>query len=341
MDVSFLTPQGAALVLAVVAPFAALIWVERRAQRIRASLGLPEPPLHAGLPGAILICTFVGLLSLAAAQPVLATKRTQAVRTDAEAFFVFDISRSMLAASGPDEPTRLERAKRIGKDLRRRLSDVPVGIASLTDRVLPHLFPTSDQATFAATVDRSVDVEHPPPSGFDIRATTLGALATVTTTGFFSRPAQRRLLVVFTDGETRPVVPPRFAAALRRPPGIKLLFVQLWGANERIYATGLPDPGYLPDPTSTRTIEALASASGGRVFSEHELDGAASAARSFVGGPGTSTAVAERGRRALAPWIVGLAFVPLSLLLWRRNGPLRSSPTHFPTWPGLRPTRQT
>jgi hypothetical protein len=321
MDVSFLTPQGAALGLLVVVPLVALIRVERRAQRIRSSLALPEPRLRTRLPEAILTCVLVGLLALAAAQPVLATKRTQAVRTDAEAFFVFDISRSMLAGASRGKPTRLERSKTLAKELRRRLGDVPVGIASLTDRVLPHLFPTPDQATFAATVDRSVDVEHPPPSGFDIRATTLGALATVTTTGFFSPPAQRRVLVVFTDGETRPVAPPRFAAALRRPPGIKLFFVQVWDANERIYTTGLPDPGYLPDPTSGTTIRELASAAGGRVFSEHELPRVVDAARSYVGEPGVSTTIQQRGRRPLAPWAVALALVPLGLLLMRQNGP--------------------
>jgi hypothetical protein len=337
MDVSFLTPQGAALGLAVVVPLSGLLWVERRARRIRASLGVREPRLRTRLPETALLCTLVALLALAAAQPVLATQRTQAVRTDAEASFGFDISRSMLAAHGRAEPTRLERAKSLGLELRRRLSDVPVGIASFTDRVLPHLFPTSDQATFAATLARAVDVEHPPPAGYDVRATTLGALATVASTGFFSAPARRRLLVVFTDGETRPVFPARFAAALRRPPGIKLLFVQTWGADERIYTTGLPDPGYLPDPTSTRTITALAAASGGRVFSEGELDRAARAARTYVGGPGTSTADVVRGRRALAPYVLGLAFLPLSLLLWRRNGPSpRRARTGRPG-PGRRP----
>lgn len=319
MDVSFLTPQGAALGLLVVVPLAAFFSVERRAQRICSALRVPEPRRLTKLPEALLICALVGLLALAAAQPVVATTQTRALRTDAEAFFVFDISRSMLAAAGPGKPTRLARAKSLSKDLRPRLNDVPVGIASLTDRVLPHLFPTSDQATFAATVDRSIAVEHPPPSGFDIRATALGALAAVTTTGFFSPPAKRRLLVVFTDGETRPVVSPRFAAALRRPPGVKIVFVQVWGADERIYATGLPDPGYLPDPTSTTTIRELASAAGGSVFSENDPKSPLRAARSYIGGPSVTTSLEQRGRRPLALWALVFAFVPLSLLLARNN----------------------
>ena len=38
-----------------------------------------------------------------------------------------------------------------------------VGIASLTDRVLPHLFPSTDVDVFEATIERSMAIERPPP----------------------------------------------------------------------------------------------------------------------------------------------------------------------------------
>ena len=73
------------------------------------------------------------------------------VRTDAEAFVVLDVSRSMLAQSSLTRPQRIERAKAAAIELRRGLPDVRVGVASLTDRVLPHLFPSADEKVFEAT----------------------------------------------------------------------------------------------------------------------------------------------------------------------------------------------
>jgi hypothetical protein len=256
MGISFLSPLGALLTLGAVLPLAAFALLERRARSVRASLGVAEPPPRARLPVVLAIVGLAALVGLAATQPVLDRAEAAYARTDAEAFFVLDTSRSMLASHGRNEPTRIERAKRLAAALRRRLADVPVGIASLTDRTLPHLFPTTDQALFAATLERAVGVERPPPTGYDVRATTLGALATVATTGFFSRSAPHRLLVVFTDGETRPVFPATLAAALRRPPAIKTIFVHVWGGqDERIYSTGLPDPGYQPDePLDDRAV---------------------------------------------------------------------------------------
>ena len=61
-----------------------------------------------------------------------------------EVVVVLDTSRSMLASASPGAPTRFERAVGFGAALRSRVGDVPFGLASFTDRVLPHLFPTLD-----------------------------------------------------------------------------------------------------------------------------------------------------------------------------------------------------
>jgi hypothetical protein len=62
----------------------------------------------------------------------------------------------MLASEGRGEPTRYERARAGATELQRGLGDIPVGLASFTDRVLPHLFPTVDERVFRDTAVNSI-----------------------------------------------------------------------------------------------------------------------------------------------------------------------------------------
>ena len=127
-----------------------------------------------------------GLLGMAAAQPVVETTRRAPERTDAQAFVVVDVSRSMLAAGGPGAPTRFERARDIALELRESAPEVPFGVASITDRVLPHLFPTTDAALYASTLRRALDVEQPPPGAFYLtHATNLNSLRALPEKGYF------------------------------------------------------------------------------------------------------------------------------------------------------------
>jgi len=156
MAVGFATPLAALAALAGVLPVAVALVRGRQARRVRRELGLPEPlaGLRLGRPLA-LGCAFA-LLGLAAAQPSLASQHERTVRTDAQMLVVLDTSRSMLASSSPGEKNRFRRAVAAGLKIRSRLGDVPVGIASMTDRLLPHLFPTADQSAFRATLARAV-----------------------------------------------------------------------------------------------------------------------------------------------------------------------------------------
>ena len=86
------------------------------------------------------------------------------MRRDADVFIVIDTSRSMLAATAAGAPTRFERATAIAKRLRDATPTAAVGIASLTDRVLPHLFPTEDRAEFDVTLRDAIAVQRPPPA---------------------------------------------------------------------------------------------------------------------------------------------------------------------------------
>ena len=52
---------------------------------------------------------------------------------------------------GPRTPTRLERARNVVARLRADVADVPAGLAGLTDRVLPYVFPTAAPSDVRAT----------------------------------------------------------------------------------------------------------------------------------------------------------------------------------------------
>ena len=111
--IDFLTPEGAAVALAVVAPLAALLVLVRRARVVRDVLGLRPPERPEWIVPAAALAAFAGLVGVAAAQPAM-TETAARPRTDVEAFFVVDTSRSMLAAEAQGAERRIERAKDVG-----------------------------------------------------------------------------------------------------------------------------------------------------------------------------------------------------------------------------------
>ena len=318
MHLAFLTPLAALAVLLVVVPLAAWFFLIRRDGTARRALSLPAPLRASRLGPAVAIVVVAALIGIAAAQPVIQHKKTHRERTDAEAWVVFDISLSMAASPGPRAPDRLERARRFALELRPRLGAVPVGVASLTDRVLPHLFPTADQSAFAGDVERAIGVNSPPPQRFYAnRATSLDALSSFVSAAFFRPQAQYRSVIVLTDGESLPVSS-ALADVLAKPPGVHVVFVHVWRADDRIYPTSVPDPNYRPDPNSRAFLEKTAASLHGRVVSETDVGGAATAARAALGA-GPIKRVTETARVALMPWVTLAAFLPLGFLLWRRN----------------------
>jgi hypothetical protein len=316
----FLTPLAALLAFACVVPLAGLYLVREHGRRTRGRIGLPEPPASSYLlPVAALVLVGV-LLGLAASQPVLELRETTRVRTDAEALFVLDTSRSMLARGGPDGATRLARAKVDAERLRAGLPTVPVGLASVTDRTLPYLFPSPNENVFRTTLAQSVGIERPPPvEQLLSRVTRLDTLGAVATQGFFSPQARKRVLVVLTDGESLPQTNPHLTSIFDRPPGIQTAFVQVWKPDERVFQGRLPDPRYRSDPTAHTTLTRFASALGGKVFSESQLGEAEGAVQGMIGS-GPTVVQGEHTRYiAFAPILAALAFFPLVLVLWRRD----------------------
>ena len=250
------------------------------------------------------------------------------MRSDAEAYVVLDVSRSMLAQQGMRGQMRIERAKRAAEQLRASLPDVKVGIASLTNRVLPHLFPSADADVFRATLSKAVGVDRPAPgTGFIIapgqvggrNATAFTALAGMGTQGYFSPEARMRVVVVLTDGESPDVGARRVGESFRRA-GIQAVFLRFWDADERVYTNGAAEPQYRPQPESRAILGSLATATGGRAFDEGDLSAAERLVHADVGSGATTAVATERGHRyPLAPYLAAVAILPLGLLLWRRD----------------------
>jgi len=320
VSIAFLSPECAALGLAAVLPLAAIVSSARRAARVRAVLGLsprPASALAAPLAGVVSLSF---LVALAAAQPVVTRAQTVRARVDAEVFVVLDVSRSMLASRRPGGSSRLERAKAAALALRASLPGVPVGIASLTDRVLPHLFPTTDELAYRATLRRSVGIERPPPQGsFLTTATRLDALGALAARRFFSPNARHRVAVVLTDGESLPVAPTLVGRTLRRPPAVVPVLVHVWKEGERVYTAGVPEAKYRPDPSARVTLEAVAAASGGVAVGEEDLRAGIRAVRRVLGRGPTAIRGERRSLLLLSPYLVAVAVIPLALVLGCRK----------------------
>lgn len=327
MSVSFLSPYAALAGLAALVPLGAVLIRERRAGRVRATLGAAGPPARTHAPAAVALAVGFGLLGAAAAQPVVRTERTVDARTDAEAFAVFDISRSMLASASPGAPRRLERAIARGLELRDLLGDLPVGVATLTDRTLPNLFPTTDRSAFETVVRQSVGVNRPPGSelGRFRTATDVAALASLARDNYFGPGSVKRLVILLTDGESSTFSPRRLVEQLDRG-GVDLVVLRFWDGRERVWgAGGIPEPLYRPTRSALAAVDELARLTGGgRAFDETEVAAAAAAVRAAAGTGRTVPAVLPGRTRSLAAWFVLGACVPFALLL-AASGPGRTA----------------
>jgi hypothetical protein len=162
----------------------------------------------------VAIAVALVMLGVAAAQPASTHASRLRVRTGVEALFVFDTSRSMAASASPRSPTRLARAVATAERLRATIGDVPTGIATLTDRVLPDLLPVAGTESFDAVAAHAVAIESPPPQASAVRATSFAALADIAAGNYFEPTAKRRLVVLLTDGESSPTDAGRLATAL-------------------------------------------------------------------------------------------------------------------------------
>lgn len=319
MSLSFLTPFGALVALAALVPVGVWLLRERRARAVRRELGLEQPRRAGVVALGVALAAVPVLLGVAAAQPVLDTTRTRPERTDAEILVVVDTSRSMLASASPESATRYARATAVARGLATSFRTVPLGLASITDRVLPHVFPTSDSRVFLSALDESIGIERPPPAYFyTTQATTLGELQTVPTRSYFSPSARKRVLIVLTDGETRETGP-RFARAFRRTPRVQTSFVRFWNRDERIYESGIAEAAYKPDPKIAAGLDRAAEKIGARVYEEDDAGELVSATKAYLGDGPTRPLEREGEKLALMPFATATAGLPLLFVLRRRN----------------------
>jgi von Willebrand factor type A domain len=308
---SFLTPLAALAALAALLPLSAAAYSRGRAAAVARRLGLDPPQWWLGRRVAVAAIAVV-LLGLAAAQPVLTDQTVARTRNDVAVLFVLDTSRSMAASLSPTSPTRLARAKQAALRLRAAIPDVPAGVATLTDRVLPDLLPVPDGAGFHAVVERGVAIEDPPPVTQATNATSYAALDDIAAGNYFTKRTTRRVIVLLTDGESNPFDPDQLAHKLSPQAGYRFLAIRFWNQNEAVFdPDGQREPSYHPDPTGRVLLAQLASALGGRSFEESQSDDAASYLREAVGRGPTSRAQRVPGQRALAPYIAGLAILLL------------------------------
>lgn len=307
---TFRTPVGLLLALAALLPLLALGASALRAEQAARRIDLePAARKRLVLPAALAAGVCV-LLGLAAAQPELKNAQRRTVRTESQVMFVVDVSRSMAAARSISSPTRLARARAAVVRLRTAVPDVPSGLAGLTDRVLPYLFPTAAADVFDETLRRSVALESPPPQQVNTNATSFAALTALARDGFFDRTAKTRTCVLVTDGETHSYATEDVARALDGPRGCRLLVVRVGGGNEHVFGVdGSPEAGYAPDPAAAAKARQLAEVSGGRAFDEGVLDSAAAALRSAASVGPVRREVASATTRALAPYAAALALL--------------------------------
>jgi hypothetical protein len=334
LTLSFLTPRAALVAVAVALPLAAFGLATLRNRRARALLRLAAPPRDRTVTALLAVPL---LLGLAAAEPVLRTHTGRKVRLDAQAIFVFDTSRSMAASAGAGAPTRLQLARSAALRLRRdALADIPSGVASLTTQLLPHLFPSTDEAAFATTVRNVVDVEQPPPPALDfgVPGTSFSALQNLRNQGFFAPWSRRRVAILLTDGESGPYSPQGVGAALvgDSPPTsftqqyqpleapVPLVIVRVGGAGDRIHLLkGAIEATYRPDPRAPQIVAALAAATHGRAYTADETGPAARTVRALLGSGDEATRGVRVRTIDLAPWVAAAALAALLVVLRRRN----------------------
>jgi hypothetical protein len=337
LELTFVTPLAGLLSLLVIPPVIAFTVAAARNARGRALLGL-SPPTSSRNLSLVAIAAVPLILGLAAAGPALRRHVGRRIRTDAQAMFVFDTSRSMAAAPSFDARSRFAQAQQAAIRLRHdAIPDIPSGVASFTTQLIPHMFPSPNDAAFNSTVENVVGVLKPPPPffTFGVSGTSFGPLAGLRNQGYFTPATRHRFAVVLTDGESGPFDPAALRQALvlsqrisvfpGRPifavePPVSLLVVRVGSPTDKIYDSRRRiEAAYRSLPQAAANTESLAAATHGRAYPVADLASATAALRKLTGSGNVSRQGIRTKTIGLAPWVVLLAFLPLGFVLRRRN----------------------
>jgi hypothetical protein len=310
-DLVFLTPRAALVGLAFAAPLLAVALRERAFARARVTLGLRSPSLARILVRPMGLIALAALVAATAAQPAVRATDSTPIRSDAELLLSFDVSRSMEAAATPGSVVRLERARALGRAVHDALPDVPTGVATLTNRMMPLLFPTGDGQGVTAVIDHALRLMQPKPAALTAaRASSLGALTLAADRSYFNPSARKRALVVFTDLDSD-FFSLEGTLRLLRQNRIEPFLVRVAAPGERIFeASGRPNT-YVS--VSTVSVDELRRARW-HAFEENERARLIAELRTYLGrGPVGASGLVE-SQRDLASWFA-LAAMALATAL--------------------------
>jgi hypothetical protein len=328
MALGLLTPWGLALGLLGLAPVAVALWRERTAHRARRALGLAHPSRRALATRPLLLALAFGLLGLAAAHPLVRDRQTQKERRDAQLMFVVDNSRSMLASRGRHGTPRWQRAIAAAEQIHAAVPDVASGVVALNDRLLPYLFPTTQEQVLHLVLHDAYSVDHPLPTTQTQWTTYLGSVAKLAN-GYFVDDVAHKIAVVITDGETRTYSPFTLAQDLQAK-GIDLVYLRIWDKRERIYRAGGKTERYTPvDPS----VLGFAQTGNARLFQEAQLGAAIADIRKRIGsGPTRNVATSTRNVSIGGQLVLlALAALLLAVVPGTRVPRLRRRPALAPT----------
>jgi hypothetical protein len=251
------------------------------------------------------------LVAATAAQPARRVTSTTPARSDAEIYLTFDVSRSMLAATAPGGSTRLERARALGRTLVEHIDGVATGVATLTNRMMPLLFPTGDRRSVTAVIDHSLQIMQPPPIPYTTaRESSLSALGLAADRSYFDPTARKRALIVFTDLDSDAF---SLSGTLRilHSHRIEPFVVRVARPGERVFdAKGRP---YAYRSVSTVTVAGLRSA-GWHAFEEGDTASVVATVRGMLGDGPVSRGGTVESQQNLAPY-AAFAVVLLAALL--------------------------
>ena len=218
-------------------------------------------------------------------------------------------------------PTRLARARRRAR-LRSAssLDDVRVGLACADGQDASHLLSSADPDVFASVLARSIGIEAPGPSGLNEPGDRSRRARRDPHARLLPASAQRRLVVVFTDGESRPFDSARLRIGFRPAPGhLQTIVIRFWGDEERVYTRGLPDVAYRPDSGSAKAVRRLRRRPAARSTVSDDLDAATKRAREVVEGAPATAIDRDLTQTPLAPYLIAVDSRPARLLLVRRS----------------------
>ncbi|MFN8223685.1 MAG: hypothetical protein U0R50_10640 [Gaiellales bacterium] len=309
----FLTPVGAVAGVAFAVVILAWLRRERAAARARATLGLAPPARLRRIARPLALMLLGALVAATAAQPAIRRSDGAPMRTDAEIYLTFDVTRSMLARATPEAVDRLERARALGLELHAGLLDFPTGVATLSNRMMPLLFPTADARGVEAVLRRSLRILQPQPAKLTAaRATQVGVLTLAADRSYFNPQARRRALVVFTDLDTDFF---SLTATLRllRNHRIEPFVVRVARRGEAVFRRDGRPLTYRPD--STVSVASLRQA-GWHAFTEDDATEIVTAVRAYLGAGATGTSGVVRTQHNLAAYVGALASLLTLALVW-------------------------